>query len=100
MCDVLTAPQVKWKDLATDLNLVPAGLDPERSDPGGGPLRILSAVVPTDQVGPGAGWGACEWHPTYRQHGTTGQSTCFSCCFISASTGPACCMLHVHLCVC
>ncbi|KAL6759740.1 Alpha/Beta hydrolase protein [Haematococcus lacustris] len=47
--------QVKWKDFLTDLHLVPASLDPERVDSAGagglpGPMRILQAVLPSDQV--------------------------------------------------
>ncbi|KAJ9526404.1 hypothetical protein QJQ45_009880, partial [Haematococcus lacustris] len=50
-----TEQQVKWKDFLTDLHLVPASLDPERVDSAGagglpGPMRILQAVLPSDQV--------------------------------------------------
>lgn len=46
--------QVKWKDLATDLNLTPTSLNTERVNDDAAlpaPLRILKAVVPNEQVG-------------------------------------------------
>lgn len=52
------SPQVKWKDLITDLNLTPSNLNPERVDEDASlpfPLRIAKAVMPTDEVG---GWVA------------------------------------------
>ena len=54
----LSPPQVKWKDLITDLNLTPSNLNPERVDEDASlpfPLRIAKAVMPTDEVGGGRG---------------------------------------------
>ena len=54
----LSPPQVKWKDLITDLNLTPSNLNPERVDEDASlpfPLRIAKAVMPTDEVGGMAG---------------------------------------------
>lgn len=45
--------QVKWKDFATDLNLVPAAFNAERVGADGAlplVLRVARAVVPTTEV--------------------------------------------------
>jgi len=42
--------QVKWKDLATDLNLVPSSLNVERIDEDSGLARLIKAVSPATDI--------------------------------------------------
>eukprot|EP00983_Pelagomonas_calceolata_P013516 432320-Pelagomonas_calceolata.AAC.4 len=42
--------RVKWKDLATDLNLVPSSLNVERIDEDSGLARLIKAVSPATDV--------------------------------------------------
>lgn len=44
------AAQVKWKDLLTDLNLVPAELTPERYQAENELVRLVKAVTPNKKV--------------------------------------------------
>ena len=43
--------QVKWKDLLTDLNLVPSSLNVERLEEDSGLQRLIKAASPNNEVG-------------------------------------------------
>jgi hypothetical protein len=47
---LLSCSQVKWKDLITDLNLVPSSLNAERLEEDSGLARLLKAVSPNSEV--------------------------------------------------
>lgn len=54
------AAQVKWKDLLTDLNLVPSSLNVERLEEDSGLQRLIKAASPNTEVRSAAGGGALE----------------------------------------
>lgn len=58
--------QVKWKDIATDLNLTPCSLNPERLDANAGlpfTVRVIKSVMRSNDGE--VGWGGVGQHGPY-----------------------------------